>query len=572
VNASREEPGLSPGAVFAGRYRVVRFLGEGDRKRTYLAEDTIVPRRVALAVIKPEAQGSDPEGTRREADALARAGTHDNVVTFHDWGQSDGAEYLVFDYLSGGTLRELLAKREQQGSPVSPDQVMRYGRQLARALSHVHTLGLIHRDVSPGNIWLDERLVAHLGDFDSAVGRDAASSPAGLPPTTEAYAAPEQLADGPFDERVDLYSLGAVLYEILTRQRPDQDPARRIVRLRPDAPPALVGVICSMLSQSPDDRPASADEVLRALQAARVDETASDSRHTWPDSLPFPLASILWHYEGEPDPAARIDYLLKFFEALALVGATIMLSGCMNDADLVHNDLLQWIGPAARRMDRQVTFGTWLTLGDRLMAPIRAMLDGPEGRARGFELFATPDLQLIRNLVSTDLHDILSQAQRYRNYWAGHGGVAGTRILRERLGELADLLKRTRNLLGWSFEPWTLLKPGAMTWSGGVFDLTATVLNGPNAAFRRRRVQVTEALDARRLYLLNDGSRQALELVPFIRMLVGKTGEDACYFYSRVEATGVRWVSYHFHADPELVLADDELVEFLAKLNPKATS
>lgn len=97
---------LAVGSTFAGRYRIRRFLGEGDRKRTYLVDDTVFSRRVALALIKPESALSDPEGTRREAEALAKAGTNENIVTLHDSGSIDGTEYLVFDYLSGGTLRE----------------------------------------------------------------------------------------------------------------------------------------------------------------------------------------------------------------------------------------------------------------------------------------------------------------------------------------------------------------------------------------------------------------------------------------------------------------------------------
>ena len=119
-----------------------------------------------------------------------------------------------------------------------------------------------------------------------------------------------------------------------------------------------------------------------------------------------------------------------------------------------------------------------------------------------------------------------------------------------------------------SFETWTLLKPGTMIRSRGLFDLTAMILKGPNQAFRRKQIQVTEALDTSRLYLLNNGNTHALELVPFIRVLTGTTGQDACYFYNRLEGNAVRWVSYHFETEPELVLPDDEMVELLASLMP----
>jgi hypothetical protein len=108
------------------------------------------------------------------------------------------------------------------------------------------------------------------------------------------------------------------------------------------------------------------------------------------------------------------------------------------------------------------------------------------------------------------------------------------------------LLVRTRAALGWSFETWALLKPGPMIRSGKIVDLTATILKGTNSVFRRQQLKLTEALDTARLYLLEEGTPRALELVPFIRVIAGSTAQDACYFYSRVEgAEGaeVRWVS-----------------------------
>lgn len=571
-----EEPALQPGSVFAGRYRILRLLGEGERKRTYLAEDSMVPRRVALALIKPKAADADPEGTRREAAALAQAGTHDSVVTFHDWGIVEGTEYMVFDYLAGGTLRETLAKRYARGKPLSAEEVMLLGRQLARALVHVHKLGLVHRDVAPGNVWLDERRAAHLGDFDSAVTLDGALDPGGLPPTTEAYAAPEQVVGGPFDGRSDLYSLGAVLFEALTGERPPRVPRAEIAgqlrTRRPDVPRSLSQTISWLLAESPDDRPADAEEVLAALKPARVYRNVDEGLVPWADTLPFPLASILWHYEGEPDSASKIEYLLKFFEALAQFTATVLISACVTDEQLLVEHRSEWFSYDERNPSglRLPTFGTWVHLSKVLAQTLRTLLESHDGADRCCELFAASDAELVDALVSAELGGIFRHALNRRNTWSGHGGIAGERVQHERIRDLQELLGRTQAVLGWSFEPWTLLKPGAMTLSHGTFDLTATILKGPNVAFRRKQIQVSEPLDTSRLYLLDNGSTRALGLVPFIRVLASASGQEACYFYNRVEGNAIRWISYHFHAEPELVLPDDELVGLLAKLAPLA--
>lgn len=255
---------LEPGEVFAGRYEVQRLLGEGDRKRTYLARDTKMGRPVALSLVKPEAMVEDPEGTEREAKVLGRIGEHDNVVSLYDYGtDSTGAiQYMVFEYLAGGTLADHLRKAAR---PPLGD-ILRLGRQLGRGLSHLHGRGLIHRDVSLENVWLSERHKAHLGDFDSAITTEG--SDARRPLTTNAFAAPEECRGKALDARSDLYSLGGVLHAAAVgADRPGAPAALRV--LRPDLPTAFADLVASLLSESPDERPSDAESVLRRLDMIR---------------------------------------------------------------------------------------------------------------------------------------------------------------------------------------------------------------------------------------------------------------------------------------------------------------
>jgi serine/threonine protein kinase len=255
---------LEPGEVFAGRYEIQRLLGEGDRKRTHLARDKKMDRLVAISFVKPEAVLKDPEGTEREAKVLGRIGRHANVVSLYDYDvDADGSvEYMVFEYLGGGTLAEYLQKAGRR----SLDEVLRLGRQLCRGLAHLHGRGLIHRDVSPENVWLDERHEAHLGDFDSAI--PVAGAGELRPITTNSFAAPEERKGGPLDARSDLYSLGGIFYVAATGERSPGE-ARHLRAQRPDFPSAFGDLTAKLLSESPDDRPADAETVLERLNEIR---------------------------------------------------------------------------------------------------------------------------------------------------------------------------------------------------------------------------------------------------------------------------------------------------------------
>jgi hypothetical protein len=336
------------------------------------------------------------------------------------------------------------------------------------------------------------------------------------PATTEAYASPEQVAGKPVDERSDLYSLGAVLYEALTGERPRRAGKGAIVAprvLRPDAPPDLNAVICRLLAPLPEDRPASAATVLEELKppfAAR----RLEGLFPWADGLPFPLASILWLYDAEQDQLLRVDHLLNYFEALAEFTATFLVSGFRRDL-VLSESLKQDMSSSARGTDSvqlaRATSGTWVDLSDRLSRTARELLATQDGAERCFTLFAARDRELVDALVSVELTGILKAARDRRNAVA-HGGIMGRHAQEEELQTLGRLLARTREVLATAFETWTLLRPGPATYSNGIFDLTATLLTGTNPVFRKAHVQMREPLDARRLYLLKGTNEQALEL------------------------------------------------------------
>lgn len=268
---------IPEGALFAHRYRVDRLIGVGPRKQTYLAWDLKARRQVALAVILP---GADPLATQREVEMLGRVCPHPNIVTLHDANLDADPPYLVFEYISGGELRDYFRNLQSQGRQVPLRDFFRTARQLCRALAQVHAKGLIHRDVSATHVWLDERGEAHLGDFDRAMSLDEPLPDPGGPAAAAGYPAPELLTEAR-DSRVDLYALGGVLYEFLTGRDPIL--AGEGVRvalpssLRGDVPPGLDALILSMLSKDANDRPPSAQVVLDELRS--IEKTIIDGGH-----------------------------------------------------------------------------------------------------------------------------------------------------------------------------------------------------------------------------------------------------------------------------------------------------
>jgi serine/threonine protein kinase len=258
---------LPDGSLFADRYRVEHLIGEGPRKQTYLAWDPKARRQVALAVMLP---GADPLATQREVDMLGKVCPHPNIVTLHEADLDADPPYLVFEYIPGGELRDYFRNLQSQGQQVPLREFFRTARQLCRALAQVHGKGLIHRDVSATHIWLDERGEAHLGDFDRAMSLDEPLPDPGGPPAAESYAAPELLSDAP-DARADLYSLGGILYELLTGREPAQAGQEAHVvppsRWRSDVPPGLDKLILSLLATDREERPPSAQAALDELRS-----------------------------------------------------------------------------------------------------------------------------------------------------------------------------------------------------------------------------------------------------------------------------------------------------------------
>lgn len=587
----------SIGMIFAHRYQITRLLGVGSRKRVYLATDNLLRREVTLVLIDREVLQDDLSGVMHEAGTLAQVGVHDNIVVLYDYGAADGTAYLVFEYMSGGTLDFYVANRDGPGQQLAVDDVRRLGRQLARALAHVHERGVIHNGVAPGNVWLDDRQVAHLGGFDSSVRRgehlSASHTWNGI---TRQYASPEQTAGIYTDERSDLYSFGAVLYFASTGEPPLRDKKGVVepIALRQDLPRELNSLISELLSDSPNRRPTATQalELLKPIDVLSnrhvsaihgpdrdlISETGKKAFTSWLETLPFPIASILWRYHAAFEPQLKVDNLVKFFEALTQFLVIVQLSAYIRDRGFFNSR--SGVSPQSAaansyRLDlRSPTFGKWVKFYQDFTGIIQRVLqEESDAAARCYELFTARSREQIELVANHELGRILHQAQHNRNSWIGHGGAASRQEHERRLTVLEELLRKTENILGATFETWSLLMPGYAAYAKGLYSLRAARLMGANPEFQTVEVPVRDPHDTNRLYLLN--APKSLELVPLMRVLVDeKTAQNACYFFNRIQAGETRWISYHYQAESELSVYDQDVMEFLSMLrrNPEDLS
>lgn len=271
-----------------GQYEIVSFIGAGGMGEVYRAHDRRLRRDVAIKML-PAEYGADTARTHRfqqEARTTGRI-NHPNVVSVFDAGEQDGRPFIVSELLQGDTLRSYLQSRNRM--PVR--KVLEYGIQIARGLAAAHERGIVHRDLTPANIFVTSGGHLKILDFglakltraecEGATDTETASfaSTPGTVLGTAAYMAPEQVEARPADHRCDIFALGVILYEMISGARPFaglspiatmsailKDQPRDITALRPDVPPAVASVVKRCLEKAPQDRFQSARDLAFTLE------------------------------------------------------------------------------------------------------------------------------------------------------------------------------------------------------------------------------------------------------------------------------------------------------------------
>ncbi|MDH4348308.1 MAG: serine/threonine-protein kinase [Gemmatimonadota bacterium] len=282
-------------AALADRYRLDREVGQGGMATVYLAQDLKHNRRVALKVLRPElAAALGPERFVREVETVAQL-QHPHILPLFDSGEADGFLYYVMPFVDGESLRERL-KREGR---IPIHEAVRILREVVDALAHAHQHGIVHRDIKPDNVMLSGRH-AVVTDFGVAKAVSAAGSnkltTVGVALGTPTYMAPEQaMGETNLDQRADIYSVGALAYELLTGGPPFDKPTAQAllsahvlekpvppVERRPDISPALSDLIMRCLEKEKDARYQTAEEMLPALEILGTPSGGVTPTHTRP--------------------------------------------------------------------------------------------------------------------------------------------------------------------------------------------------------------------------------------------------------------------------------------------------
>jgi len=270
------EPTKTP-RVLSGRYELSHLVARGGMAEVYRAHDQLLDRPVALKVLFPElsVDRSFVERFRREAQAAANL-SHPNIVPVFDWGEDGGTYFIVMEFVDGRALSSIL----RTAGPLHPDRAAEIAADVAGALAYAHRHGVVHRDVKPGNVLITEEGTIKVTDFGiaRAVNTEESLTQTGAVMGTATYFSPEQAEGKGVDARSDIYSLGVVLFEMVTGRPPflGDSPvavASKHVREHPPAPreinagvpPDLEAIILKCMAKSPEHRYATGDELRNDL-------------------------------------------------------------------------------------------------------------------------------------------------------------------------------------------------------------------------------------------------------------------------------------------------------------------
>ncbi len=304
------------GKIIGGRYEIVELLGQGGMSAVYKANDPNLRRVVAVKLIHPHLS-SDPEFVRRfEEEAAAVASLrHPNIIQVYDFDHEGDTYYIVFEFIPGESLQAHLKRLDDSNRQMSYSQTVDIAAHVGDALDYAHSRGIVHRDIKPANVMLNVHGQAILMDFGvvKIVGGDTHTA-TGAVVGTARYMSPEQIRGEKVDTRSDIYSLGVMLFEMVSARPPFQadsaltvmmmhvnDPVPDLHQIRPDVPNDLVQIINAAMVKNRDNRYQSAAQLAAALRSANLQAPIDNS------TVVVPAAVAASQVATQPDRPASPD-------------------------------------------------------------------------------------------------------------------------------------------------------------------------------------------------------------------------------------------------------------------------
>lgn len=301
----------------------------------------------------------------------------------------------------------------------------------------------------------------------------------------------------------------------------------------------------------------------------------------WIETLPFPLASILWRHLASKDSyRQRYEVLLHFFEAAAAFLATVHLSAFMKDENLWAE---QRVALNKKLTDQKlsferVTFGAWKLAAELLGKHTELSLDkssvetaDSEKRGQLERMYGSTDPNVLKLVCDKRLRVIIQSANKIRNDWHGHSGAINEEVAKSVHEELLQLVKDIRAVWGRGWSGYEMIQPGELKFREGVYNVSCKRLMGSRSEpFEEVEIESREPLEDGSLYLFDGINRKGLQLRPFISVMPSPEKKaTACYIYSRAENDGSRWISYHFTQEAEIQIDSPGLNDALEMMHGK---
>lgn len=328
-----------------------------------------------------------------------------------------------------------------------------------------------------------------------------------------------------------------------------------------------LSVFLDSLHQSVWDDPGKTNEIEKTVESI----LEYDSLERWIETLPFPLASILYNYSITTKPKERYEWLINFYEALAAFQVILLLSGLCSQGECVA-DILEKEGIDKRGALRVASFGTWMALSKALRKTLKRKLESTEDLEKVeyyLSLYGNPPQEFMRMLLDNRYESVFFPAKNIRNDWKGHGGIVPDSKYFQLVQELEGKLPLTREIINDNFRRSTLVLPVHHTFSKGVFKHTVKVLSGRSPPFKEMEIETVSPMDDQYIYLVHHGQNTPVRILPFLQMRQTPSEErEACYFYNRIESEGkesgkIRLVTYHYAEQPEEYIESDEIKKYI---------